>query len=935
LIITGDWHLDDSSANTYRWEIFDVLSDRYYHSMPIAILGDMVDRKDRHSASFVNQVVRELIKLIKRNQCEITILRGNHDTAINGPSYFEFLSAIDGIHYISNPYADGDMLWLPSSIDPKKDWAGIPFRNYRCIMMHQTVRGSDFGNGIFANSDNMPPIPRGIRIYSGDVHVPQAIGDVTYVGAPHPVKFGDTHACQLLEVDLSTYKISRSIKLRPIQKAILEVDNLEQLKHIKSLRPGDQVRVRFTIDRARINEWPINQADVRAWAADRGIVLASVEPVVPIPQSDNDAVPSLEADPDVVLDAFAKAEGIDEQLIKVGKSLMHRDATNKAAATSAIHIYIDQIELRCFKSFITPTVINLSQNSGLKYIGGINEVEPSLGANGAGKTSIFDAIFWCFYGCSIHGARTSRLVSVGYDKAEVLVRIRINDTPFELFRSGPPERIAIDGELVDQTAIDKLLQTTKAQALQSLIFGQGVPTFFDMGVPDRGLLFDDVLNLGLWIKSSDRAGKIVQSINRDLVEAKNDLAYAKGILDGLADEQSLLDAETAWSNHNTTIVDQLINELDITEQVTLKNARDVEVSKKALSRMPNSDILFQAVVDVYQQIAECNATANSLSNQLIEARRSHEFYKTNKICPVCRQKISGHFADSCLNDLSSKMNDTKQLITEADQKGQELRVSAETVINRRDAAKTKAAQYQHDIATLEATISANQKAMDRIEQAIQNAMNTTNPYTKQLHDLRNYKRKAASDVNKAKKQEAVISGQLIHAEWWKTAFKRVRLFQLRRVLDSLEMGTAHIAEQLGLSGWGIRFTTEVETKSGGLSNRPGVYINVTSPGEEVAREWSPGELQRVRLAVAIGFAALIQHTSGTLWNMIAFDEPTHWLSQEGIDALLEYLQVRANTTQQSIWLIDHRSLNSSSFAEVWRVTKSAEGSRLELLSKSG
>ena len=86
-LLTADWHLDDNPANAYRWQVFDhvraALGER-----PISlvfVLGDTFDRKDRHSAALINRFLVEIDTL------PFVFLRGNHDTTLRPPNYFDWL----------------------------------------------------------------------------------------------------------------------------------------------------------------------------------------------------------------------------------------------------------------------------------------------------------------------------------------------------------------------------------------------------------------------------------------------------------------------------------------------------------------------------------------------------------------------------------------------------------------------------------------------------------------------------------------------------------------------------------------------------------------------------------------------------------------------------------------------------------------------------
>jgi len=314
MILTCDWHLTDKIEDEYRWSVFDKL--KVCTDGEIYILGDIADRPDRHSSLLVNRLVTELKSLTDIGN-RVVILCGNHDKSIKPPPFFDFLNEIPGVQFITKPTARDRLLLLPHSSDPKADWAGIPFQLYDCVFLHQTVPGADVGGYIY---DGGEPLWFETLAYSGDVHVPQRLGNLTYVGAPHPVKFGDGYRCRFLRLD-AAFQVAEEITLRRVRKRIIEISSVDQLKSIV-LAPGDQARVRFNLANGDIERWPADQEAIGAWARAKGVRLASVEAVVET-NPDSSVKPfDFDTEPERVLQAYCQARGLGGQLLSSGLAFL-------------------------------------------------------------------------------------------------------------------------------------------------------------------------------------------------------------------------------------------------------------------------------------------------------------------------------------------------------------------------------------------------------------------------------------------------------------------------------------------------------------------------------------------------------------------------------------------------------------------------------------
>lgn len=213
----------------------------------------------------------------------------------------------------------------------------------------------------------------------------------------------------------------------------------------------------------------------------------------------------------------------------------------------------------------------------------------------------------------------------------------------------------------------------------------------------------------------------------------------------------------------------------------------------------------------------------------------------------------------------------------------------------------------------------------RIEQLMEEGTGA-NPYSVMLDKRAAKLREVTARIEELQDEHAALLGNVEISKFWRDAFKRVRLFMTQRALKHLEIEVEAAVASLGLVGWQIQFVTETENKSGGV--KQGVQIIVTSPHAPPAswESWSGGEGQRLRTAIAIGFASMLQRMRGVSYRFEMWDEPSAWLSEQGIEDLLGTLRQRAESEQLSLWLVDHRALHATAFDEIWTVSKGTNGS---------
>ena len=319
-LLTADWHLDDNPDNEYRWLVFDYVCEALgnYPILGVFILGDIVDRKDRHSAALVNRLLAELHRI----DVDVTVLRGNHDTTLQPPCYFEWLHG-----YISMPtrMRGNALLLLPFSANPREDWQHLQLAEFRAVFMHATVSGAVVDRGYVLDNPRMPPLPPGPRYYSGDIHHPQQVGNLVYVGAPHPTKFGDDYRCRMLLVDEDSFEVVEEIILDPPRKWMIDIRSVADLEKFRQMRRGDQVKLRLSCRPGAVDELAQAEAQIAEWARRSGVTLAGTEVIVNAPLG-NGVDTNLA--PEAILRQFAAQEALTTELLGVGLQLLKEVTEN-------------------------------------------------------------------------------------------------------------------------------------------------------------------------------------------------------------------------------------------------------------------------------------------------------------------------------------------------------------------------------------------------------------------------------------------------------------------------------------------------------------------------------------------------------------------------------------------------------------------------------
>lgn len=560
------------------------------------------------------------------------------------------------------------------------------------------------------------------------------------------------------------------------------------------------------------------------------------------------------------------------------------------------------LALENFGPFRKPTAVDLNSGPGLIHLTGDNQESPRLGANGVGKSKLLDALYWCLYGKTSRGLKGASIRSWdSKGKCSVSIAGEWQDEERHYIeRTANPNTLRIDERDVQQSEVNELVGLNEDEFLHSVYFSQFEDKFIDLKPTAQLELFSSVMDLQVWEQASARASDEVKNTERDIVQAEKSLAQEEGRIEvlSLAKEQAQ-DLETRWGREH-------LAKVKAAKQEAEKAGEWMERLSSTSGPKPTAAL--------EKQVREAsNSLATIRADLKREESRRLKLTMSKRNCPECGQEVTLKHQQEIMRESQAVTKELEQKEMEAAKK---LNTAEQELTTLQRANKTKE-ENKHKV---EAAHTEYQNANKKWDEAKQEK----NPHTKQAEEAAAELEEAHLRAAKAQKDLAKMCAAIERERYWVKGFRDLRLWVIDDSLTQLEVEVNGAMHEVGLEGWSMEFDVERETKSGGVSR--GFIILVQSPdnADPVPWEsWSGGESQRLRLASTIGVANLIRARRGVDINVEFWDEPSSYLSEEGIEDMLSILESRAS--EHAVIIADHRTLSYGNFAGTLCVVKKEKG----------
>ena len=600
---------------------------------------------------------------------------------------------------------------------------------------------------------------------------------------------------------------------------------------------------------------------------------------------------------------------------------------------------IDKLSMRGFKGFVQKTTLRMGK-SGLVRMSGRNEVDPQMEGNAVGKSTVWDAICWCFFGKTARGLRAGNVVTWGSCRKPgcwVRVRVRTDTGVMVIERTQSPNKLRakVNGKWrdTDQTVVDGVVGMNYSTFLHCVLMGQFGTFFFDMSAADKLSLFSSIMNLDIYGRASDEAKAAGDKLNVRKDELVSNVATLTGRIKQLKSQHVKLKRDH----------DEWASKADVPMTAAKKKLRVLRTNESTESARANKlDAAYQKRVGQLRELRQLMDAANHriagagteclrLDTELRVVNTKIEVYQMTKQCPECGQDVSSKLQGDRLRDLerrrdkicerlreeAASRDKTQATLRKWEAEEAELKTTADAVYVNLERANSRVHDLSERIRDLQRDVDAANKAK------------SMNPYKKQLVDTKLMLGIMRGKRDAARAELAELEDHYHRAMYWHKAFRDLRLWVIDNTLRELELEVNSCIEALGLHGWSVRFDVERETKSGTVARGFSVFIRSPGTSSDVPWEsWSGGETQRLRVAGSAGLANMIRAKRGVRCNLEVWDEPTHHVNPQGIEDMMAWFAERSRVERRQIWIADHRSLDSGAFDAEYCVVKNKRGSSI-------
>ena len=287
-----------------------------------------------------------------------------------------------------------------------------------------------------------------------------------------------------------------------------------------------------------------------------------------------------------------------------------------------------------------------------------NNTNLIIGTNGAGKSTVLDALTFSLFGKPFRKINKPQLVNTVNEKdCKVEVEFSIGSTEWKVVRGIKPAIFEIerDGKVLDQSsaALDQqkwleqnVLKMNYKSFTQIVILGSStfVP-FMQLSAANRREVIEDLLDI-----------KIFSSMNMVIKEkirqAKEDIKVLdlkkESLLDKVKMQQEFIEELENRGNANINANKEKIANLDAEIGVYLEENSSVEEPLREYIREQDK------LVGYAEKLRKLGNLKGKISQKVSTITKEHKFFTENTVCPTCTQAIDEIFRINRINDAQNK-----------------------------------------------------------------------------------------------------------------------------------------------------------------------------------------------------------------------------------------------------------------------------------------
>jgi len=411
-----------------------------------------------------------------------------------------------------------------------------------------------------------------------------------------------------------------------------------------------------------------------------------------------------------------------------------------------------------------------------------------IGSNGAGKSTILDALTFSLFGKPFRKINKPMLVN-SINEKDLLTEIEfsIGKKEYKVVRGIKPNvfEIYCDGQLWNQesTLVEQqknfeanVLKMNYKSFTQIVVLGSStfVP-FMRLPLAQRREIIEDILDIQVFSTMNVLLKDKVRENNEEI----KDLDYQVHLLEDKIDLQKkyMLELENKTKeeiNRKENKISELLqNENEQHQEIARLNS-EVQKHSEEMEELNNSS----------SKLKKLNTFLIKLQGKLQTCQKEHEFFEKNHVCPTCTQDLSDDFRKEKLQSGKSKVdemtlgyNDLLKAIGEEEQRHEQFSKLSNQVMT-----------LNNSISQANFQIGSIKKSISDIENEIKE-LESSNPDKKaefvKLEGLISEKKSLNTNISESKKDRDVLltASQLLKDNGIKTRIIKTYLPAMNQLIN--------------------------------------------------------------------------------------------------------------------------------------------------------